>query len=155
VLSYTIVMTSYRIIVAQVLIKYGMSEMNRFNFRAWHVDHQEMVVFDNANIACDQYQCAAIFALMTGQTPGVLMQSTGLFDQHGIEIYEGDVVTDHVGKGVVEFSEGNAGFRVNYKDGICKWFYDYSLRGERESIEVIGNVYDTPGLSSCMGCYEI
>jgi len=74
------------------------------------------------------------------------MQYTGLKDKNGKEIYEGDIISDHVGIGEVEYVERHAAFRVNYHDGQAKWFYDYFLQGERESIEWIGNIYENPEL---------
>jgi uncharacterized phage protein (TIGR01671 family) len=71
-----------------------------------------------------------------------LMQFTGLQDINGKDICEGDIVIDHVGKGEVEYVEKYAGFRVNYGDGQAKWFYHYNLKGERESIEVVGNIHE-------------
>jgi len=75
-----------------------------------------------------------------------VMQFTGLKDSHGKEIYEGDIVSDHIGVGVIEYVEKYAAFRINYQNMECKWFYDYTLDGERESIEVIGNIYENPEL---------
>ncbi|NOY72403.1 MAG: hypothetical protein GXP14_08500, partial [Gammaproteobacteria bacterium] len=115
-----------------------------FSFRAWHKKNKEMVYFDNKKAAKDQYQSSAVIRLMAGDDSGVLMQHTGLTDNNGKEIYEGDILIDHVGKGVVEFADKYAGFRVNYKNGQGKWFYDYNLKGERESIQVIGNIYENP-----------
>ena len=73
-------------------------------------------------------------------------QFTGLYDKNGEEIFEGDVITDHVGTGIVEYNTQYGAFRVNYKNRRCKWFYDYSLQGERESIKIIGNIYENPEL---------
>lgn len=110
----------------------------RFSFRAWHKGESEMIP------NCNQGYEGDVFNWVNEGQLVVVMQGTGLLDNTGNEIYEGDIVTDHVGKGVVEFADKYAAFRVNYKDGQCKWFYDYNLRGERESIEVIGNIYEHP-----------
>ncbi len=83
--------------------------------------------------------------------PSVVLQETtgeftGLKDRYGVEIYEGDIVSDHVGVGQVKYSEKHGAFRVSYGDGLAKWFYDYILNGGRESIEVIGNIHENPEL---------
>lgn len=66
---------------------------------------------------------------------------TGIRDCKQVKIFEGDIVRDHNGIGEVQYSDKKAAFKVNYHDGFAKWFIDYNLKGERESIEVIGNIH--------------
>lgn len=73
-------------------------------------------------------------------------QFTGLLDCNGVKIFEGDIVRDHNGIGEVQYSDKKAAFKVNYHDGFAKWFIDYNLKGERESIEVIGNIHQNSEL---------
>lgn len=75
----------------------------------------------------------------------VLMQSTGLKDKNGVEIFEGDVLTSNVqpckmvnpikdGYGVVRFENGM------FKLGAI------SLVTFISKMEVIGNIYENPNL---------
>ena len=77
----------------------------------------------------------------------VWMQYTGLKDKNA---YEGDVIRDNIGVGVIEYSDKYAGFRVNYTNDRCKWFYDY-LDSEMDCLEVIGNIYENPELLNTGG----
>ena len=117
--------------------------MREIKFRVWNIDgyislnkaiHDDIVVI--------QQPSSSNNSLIEINWEGVeLEQFTGMRDKNGVQIYECDVVSDHVGIGVVEYSEKRASFRVNYRDGFCKWFIDYNLKGELESIEVIGNIH--------------
>jgi uncharacterized phage protein (TIGR01671 family) len=125
-----------------------MNNTNRFRFRAWSKHSREMLksTSDSATPALWfdgtmhlEYDCVDVTDDL------ILMQSTGLLDANGVEIFEGDVVRDHVGQGMVKHDDKYSGFRVSYGDGRAKWFSDY-LDSERKTIIVIGNIHENPEL---------
>ncbi|MEQ7028393.1 YopX family protein [Enterococcus gallinarum] len=87
----------------------------------------------------------------------VLMQSTGLKDKNGVEIFEADVVKVSDGS-----NEEDSYFSVvkNYADegypafdieAPSSWHYESNvlstiMGGDYETIEVIGNIYENPEL---------
>ena len=84
----------------------------------------------------------------------ILMQFTGLQDENGVDIYEGDIINlsyeyfdghfrDNEIVGKVYFEDSS--FRMSYKkyDEIREWRID---EPEILSIEVIGNIYENPEL---------
>lgn len=78
-----------------------------------------------------------------------LMQSTGLFDKTGKEIFEGDIVriTMRIGKstttsiGAVEFDKFEVCFRIRNELGG-----HYVTMFHTRYFEVIGNIYENPEL---------
>ncbi len=83
-----------------------------------------------------------------------LMQFTGLHDKNGKEIYEGDIV--RLGKGLIVWSEEEAGFHIQWGD---KEFAEARARitqryessepiftNAKVSLEIIGNIHETPEL---------
>ena len=79
-----------------------------------------------------------------------LMQSTGLFDVNGKEIFEGDVVIawSQGVKGTFEIKRRIDGLWLLYpawKDG--QFWYLSPTEDGRETIEIIGDIYQNPELA--------
>lgn len=79
----------------------------------------------------------------------ILMQYTGLKDKNGVEIFEGDVVIawSQGVKGIFEIKRRIDGLWLLYpawKDG--QFWYLRPTEDGRETIEIIGNIYENPDL---------
>ena len=71
-----------------------------------------------------------------------IMQYTGLKDRHGVEIYEGDILSSpSMPNSPVEFQRGS--FNAVYADGSHD---EWEAPLWRYSVEVIGNIYENPEL---------
>jgi hypothetical protein len=69
----------------------------------------------------------------------VLMQSTGLADRNGKEIFEGDVVELFNEKRKIRWADGSWYFVDREGDGDHVFFF-------HRHMEVIGNIYENPEL---------
>lgn len=80
-----------------------------------------------------------------------LMQSTGLKDKNGKEIFEGDIVqfedcyevSDflYINTGIIEWCQG--GFHVTNRDSVLM---EDLLDGDSLDVTIIGNIYENPEL---------
>lgn len=131
-------------------------------FRAWHKTWEEM-----GWIARIRYKKSGEIARLSfrrniydGNIYGglvnldeiILMQSTGLFDRNGKEIFEGDIITN--GQNVMCMKRHNTlGFYVEEKGEVefiagCAVLEDFEEDAKEiaDRLEIIGNIYENPEL---------
>ncbi|HFR3550385.1 TPA: YopX family protein [Streptococcus suis] len=123
-------------------------------FRVWNTFHNMWVkhfyITENGLIYnMEQPHRDLIGAVPIKKSGLIVMQSTGLFDVNGKEIFEGDIVVNKYGNvGYVAYLQQEAGFVVVLKKS------DYRLghrnTGESYDVatnhEIIGNIHQNPEL---------
>lgn len=129
-------------------------------YRAWNKATKEMhEVDDIVSIVFEEKQICVktLFFERTSRYDFddiVLMQSTGLRDKNGKEIFEGDVVTDGYTTGDIK-NHPTLGFYMVDDNGVERWFSDDSTIEDFEEdvetaariLEIIGNIYTNPDLA--------
>ncbi len=132
---------------------------NRMRFRVWDKDEQEMLT--SAEGCCIAVQCDGVL-LDAADAPippedVIWMQSTGLIDKNGVEIFEGDVLKDDVR----DLYEAVFGELPLDKSGDCVCTYEafyakgygklgsspnYECTEIADWMEIVGNVHEHPAL---------
>ena len=125
--------------------------MALLRFRAWLKKDKEMIAveeihFNNGNL---DFIGDAI-TWMCKNNDFVLMQSTGLTDKNGKEIFEGDILCDEG----IEQENDFVYATVSYREGmwVCDQItsddcgYGGALNEFSDDYSVIGNIYENPEL---------
>lgn len=116
-------------------------------FRAWHKDFGEMVYTKGNSIYGKREFSPFVFEVGFSHYPEQeweIMQWTGLKDNAGKEIYEGDIIDygDMYGEKEISFLGGSFGVLNRSKEGTS--FGSYKI----DDGYVIGNVHEHPELLS-------
>lgn len=120
-------------------------------FRYW--DRHEQKMYDSSQIViwdgnAYQHDYQKIFDRLIGGKKGLvgrslhddyLMQSTGLKDKNGVEIFEGAILKDDWESGKVVYDPDRTMWRVygkDFDDALSDWWMG----------RVVGNIYENPEL---------
>lgn len=119
-------------------------------FRAWNKTWEEMGevrrirFYDKGSVSTVLVKCNGEAKNLT-KDEVIIMQSTGLRDKNGKEIFEGDILFGHAGEDFWEIVE----FDIEEGKWIRKdiWYNSkLDLSDYNESMEIVGNIYENPEL---------
>lgn len=127
--------------------------------RAWDIHGQKMFTNDeliiwNGNVYANDSKKLTCNNLKGWSIDDeYLMQSTGLFDRNGQEIFEGDIVTDGDVISDIKYHQtlgfymiGKYGFSVPFGQGVdVEYFEEFAVHVSK-TFEVVGNIYENPEL---------
>lgn len=127
-------------------------------FRAWDKENDRMVYPSTEDVCFELDDDGINIFDLWGEYPedhvfplldSVIMQSTGLKDKNGVEIFEGDIVVNQYGNvGYVAYLQQEAGFVVVLKKSDYR--LGHRITGESYDVttnhEVIGNIHSNPEL---------
>lgn len=126
-------------------------------FRAWDSSKKEM--FTDTFAITESGQVVVVEQESVASPPDyvfvehlVIMQSTGIFDKNGKEIFEGDIIRynidvvdikRHPTLGFYTVLDGREGF---FGDGMSIDDFEEDAKEFSKTAEIIGNVYENPEL---------
>ncbi|WP_301420048.1 YopX family protein [Mammaliicoccus lentus] len=131
-------------------------------FKVWDKHNEQMIEWIDLDFSKDNGKDFITVFEPTGIVRDaiispILLQSTGLFDKNGKEIFEGDILKENSMLGIVKFGRYLDYEYIQY--GLDGWLFSEKLKlgfvdtplteyvlDPHCSIEVIGNVYQHPHL---------
>lgn len=121
-------------------------------YRAWLKEDKEMVDVEEINFFNGEFDFIGdAITWMCKSDDCVLMQSTGLRDKNGKEIFEGDIVKVTDDDERTNFPDGGIG-TICGLDEIFMWYIDGQVHNglfdisQEHYIDVIGNIYENQEL---------
>lgn len=123
------------------------------NFRAWLKEEKKMIDADEIHWFDGQLDFIGDGITFKCKSDDlVLMQSTGLKDKNGKEIFEGDVVQyqntkvpSADSKGIIRYFDNWAMFGIDIEHNEPRALFFNGL-ADHISLEVVGNIYENPEL---------
>lgn len=119
-------------------------------FRAWDKKCNEM--FKDTFAITEDGQVITVEQESVFDTPDyvfnddlIIMQSTGLFDKNGVEIYEGDVLKTSDGElAKVAWNKELACWEAKFLSKIIDLSGVADVKSNRSDCEIVGNIYENP-----------
>lgn len=128
-------------------------------YRAWHDELCRMMLVKTIFFYANELEELELNDSIMDDTIPVypdeikLMQSTGLHDKNGKEIFEGDIVTDGDVTSDIKYHQtlgfymiGKYGFSVPFGQGVDVEYFEEFADHVSKTFEVIGNIYENPEL---------
>lgn len=120
-------------------------------FRVWDKNNKKMLGWKELDLTKELGEDEITIFEPTGQFAQPMyfyeaMQSTGLIDKNGGEIYEGDIVRYNRG---VSYSVEQFPYSVKYIEGAFVFehgFIQHNLFKNVKYVTIIGNIYENPEL---------